>query len=293
VASYDIAFIGNYTKDTIIDSRGERVVDGGAFNYGANVAARLGLKTCAVTRLSKNDRHVVEGLEKLGVDVFPEYTSDSTRLRLVYPGDNPDERQIYVDSTAGSFRPEQVADLTVATAVVGASFHGEVGLDVLRNLADRDANIALDVQGFVRSVRGGLLVADQWLDKEEILPLVRYLKADIAEAEILTGKRDLRRAARLLHALGSREIVLTHRDGVQVYDGRRFYEAGFHPRRLVGRSGRGDTCIAAYSCRRFVSDPAEATIWAAAITSLKMEGNGPFSSSAADVERLIRERYAD
>jgi sugar/nucleoside kinase (ribokinase family) len=293
VASYDIAFIGNYTKDTIIDSRGERVVDGGAFNYGANVAARLGFKTCAVTRLSKNDRHVVEELEKLGVDVFPEYTPDSTRLRLVYPGDDPDERQIHVDSTAGSIRTEQVADLAVITAVVGASFRGEVGLEVLRNLADRDANIALDVQGFVRSVQGGLLVAEQWLDKEEILPLVHYLKADIAEAEILTGKRDLRRAARLLHALGSREIVLTHRYGVLVYDGRRFYEAGFYPRQLVGRSGRGDTCIAAYSCRRLVSDPAEATIWAAAITSLKMEGNGPFSSSAADVERLIRERYAD
>jgi sugar/nucleoside kinase (ribokinase family) len=288
---YDIAFIGNYTKDTIVDSRAERVVDGGAFNYGANVAARLGLKTCAVTRLSEIDRQVVESLERLGVDVFPEYTSDSTRLRLVYPSDNPDERQIYVDSTAGSFRPEQVAELDVITAVVGASFRGEVGLEVLRVLADRDTNIALDVQGFVRSVRDGLLVAEPWADKEEILTLVRFLKADIAEAEILTGTRNLHRAAKILFATGSREIVLTHRDGLLVFDGRDYHEAGFYPSKLVGRSGRGDTCIAAYSCKRLDSQPAEATVWAAAITSLKMETDGPFSASVEQVEDLIERRY--
>ncbi len=289
--SYDIAFIGNYTKDRIIDSQGERVVDGGAFNYGANVAARLGFRTCAVTRLAEQDRRVVEGLERLGVDVFPEFTPESTRLRLVYPSDNPDERRIYVDSSAGSFRPEQVADLNASTAVVGASFRGEVGLEVLRILRGGGKKIALDVQGFVRCVREGLLVAEPWPEKEEILKLVRYLKADIAEAEILTGTRDLCRAARLLSVIGCEEIVLTHREGVLVYDGRRYYEAGFHPRKLVGRSGRGDTCIAAYSCRRLVSEPAEAIIWAAAVTSLKMESNGPFSSSPEDVKRLIGNRF--
>jgi sugar/nucleoside kinase (ribokinase family) len=292
VNSYDIAFIGNYTKDTIVDSQGERVVDGGAFNYGANVASRVGLKSCAITRLSKQDRQVVDRLKRLGVDVFPTFTPESTKLRLVYPSDNPDERQIYVDASAGSIRIEQVADLDTRTAVVGASFRGEVGLDVLQILRGRETRIALDVQGFVRSVRQELLVAEPWPAKEEILSLVHYVKADIAEAEILTDTRDLRRAARLLLAMGPREIVLTHREGVLVYDGRRYHEAGFYPRKLVGRSGRGDTCIAAYSCRRLVSEPAEATVWAAAVTSLKMEGNGPFDSTPEDVEEMIREKYA-
>jgi sugar/nucleoside kinase (ribokinase family) len=290
--SYDIAFIGNYTKDRIVDKSGERVVDGGAFNYGANVAARFGLKTCAVTRLADEDIHVVKSLEALGIDVFPEYTPDSTRLRLVYPSDNPDERQIFVDASAGSFHPDQVTNLYTKTAVVGASFRGEVGLEVLQALEQRKAAIALDVQGYVRSVRNGLLVAEPWPEREEVLPLVRFLKADIAEAEILTGSRDLREAARMLAGMGSKEIVLTHRNGVLVYDGRRFHEAGFFPRRLIGRSGRGDTCIAAYACRRLMCDPAEATIWAAAITSLKMEGNGPFSSSPGEVEDFMRREYA-
>jgi sugar/nucleoside kinase (ribokinase family) len=289
--SYDVTFIGNYTKDTIIDKGAERIVDGGAFNYGANVAARFGLKTCAVTRLAAEDIRVVKSLEALGIDVMPEYTRESTRLRLVYPGDNPDERQIYVDSTAGSFEPEQVEDLRTKTAVVGASFRGEVGLEVLQTLGQSKTTIALDVQGYVRSARDGLLVAEPWPERDRVLPLVGLLKADIAEAEILTGSRDLREAARMLSGMGSKEIVLTHRNGVLVYDGLRFHEAGFFPERLVGRSGRGDTCIAAYACRRLTCDPAEATIWAAAVTSLKMEGNGPFSSSPEEVEELIRRKY--
>lgn len=291
MSTFDIAFIGNYTKDRIIDARGERWVDGGAFNYGANVAVRLGVKTCAVTRLCRQDGHVVKRLEELGVSVLPHYTPESTQLRLVYPSANPDERKIYVDSSAGAFQAEQVENLDTRIAVVGASFRGEVTAEILQILESRKIDIALDVQGFVRSVHDRMLVAEPWAERAEILSLVRFLKADIAEAELLTGTRDLRAAARILFDLGSKEIVLTHRDGVLVFDGRDYHEAGFYPREVVGRSGRGDTCIAAYSCKRLDSQPAEATVWAAAITSLKMETDGPFNASIEQVEDLIERRY--
>jgi len=98
---YDIAFIGHYTKDTIVSSSGTRVVDGGAFNYGAHVAARMGLKVAAVTRLAEEDFHVVEKLKHLGVDVFAYISPQSTCLRLEYPTSNLDERSIYVTSSAG------------------------------------------------------------------------------------------------------------------------------------------------------------------------------------------------
>ena len=82
---YDVALIGHYTKDTIVSSSGTRLVNGGAFNYGAHVAARMGLKVAAVTRLAKEDRAVVDELEELGVDLYATYTPQSTCLRLVYP----------------------------------------------------------------------------------------------------------------------------------------------------------------------------------------------------------------
>jgi len=105
---YDIAFLGHYTKDTIVSSTGTRIVDGGAFNYGANVVARMGLKIAAVTRLAKEDFRVVERLKGLGVDVFAHISPQSTCLRLEYPTSNVDERVIYVTSSAGPFTPNRL-----------------------------------------------------------------------------------------------------------------------------------------------------------------------------------------
>ena len=40
--AYDVAFLGSYTKDTIVSAAGTRMVDGGGFNYGAHAAAQMG-----------------------------------------------------------------------------------------------------------------------------------------------------------------------------------------------------------------------------------------------------------
>ncbi len=60
----------------------------------------------------------------------------------------------------------------------------------------------------------------------------------------------------------------------------------------MGRSGRGDTCLAAYTASRLTATPREATIWAAAVTSLKMEAEGPFRRDICEVKELIQHRYS-
>ena len=294
LAVYDIAFVGNYTKDTIVSATGTRMVDGGAFNYGAHVAAQMGLKTAAVTRLAGEDWRVIDRLLRLGMDVFAERTPHSTCLRLEYPTADVDERVIYVTSTAGSFTPQQVADVSARVFVVGASFRGEAGPDLFESLAAKGVPIAADVQGFVRVVRDGKLVYEPWpaAERQAILGRVGTLKSDAVEAEMLTGTADIHRAAQMLADMGPAEIVLTHRGGLLVYAGGEFHEAGFFPAQLVGRSGRGDTCLGAYVARRLASPPAEATVWAAAVTSLKMEAEGPFARTMGEVEELIRQRYS-
>jgi sugar/nucleoside kinase (ribokinase family) len=289
--AFDIAFLGNYTKDTIVSAAGTRVVDGGAFNYGAHVAAAMGLRTAAITRLAREDWRVVDGLERLGVQVFAEVTPESTCLRLDYPSADVDERVIYVTSTAGTFTSQQTSDVQAGVFVIGASLRGEVPLDVIEAVAAKGVRLAADVQGWVRAVREGKLVYKAWPEKEAILAHVDILKTDAVEAEMLTGQPDIRVAARMLADLGPGEIVLTHRDGLLVHADGQSHEAGFFPTELVGRSGRGDTCLAAYASRRLVASPAEATIWAAAVTSLKMEAEGPFRREIREVEDLIQQRY--
>jgi sugar/nucleoside kinase (ribokinase family) len=288
---YDIAFLGHYTKDTIVSREGTRVVDGGAFNYGSHVAIRMGLKVAAISRLAEDDFHVARELQKLGVDTFVKTTPHSTCLRLEYPTTNVDERILYITSSAGPFGPEEVREVSARTFVIGASVRGEVSLEVLEELRKKKTRIAVDLQGFIRVVRDGKFVSQDWPEKASILSRVDVVKTDAVEAELLTGRKDIKTAAKMISEFGPKEIVLTHRDGLLVYDGSQYYEAGFYPSRLVGRSGRGDTCIASYMARRLDSSPDKATVWAAAVTSLKMEAEGPFKRSLSDVEDLIRKRY--
>jgi sugar/nucleoside kinase (ribokinase family) len=288
---YDIAFLGHYTKDTICSAEGRRVVDGGAFNYGSHASVRMGLKVAAITRLAREDRKVAEELQALGVSVFARETPFSTCLCLEYPTANVDDRILRIASSAGPFTVSEVADVSARAFVVGASVRGEVTLEVIEVLRKKETAIAIDLQGFIRVVHDGRLVFEDWPEKEAILGKVDVVKTDAVEAELLTGESDKMIAAKRIAAMGPKEVVLTHRDGVLVYDGSRYHEARFHPKRLIGRSGRGDTCIASYMARRLGAPPGESLIWAAALTSLKMEAEGPFRRDIRDVEELIRGKY--
>ncbi len=288
---YDIAFIGHYTKDTIVSASGTRIVDGGAFNYGANVAARMGLKVAAITRLAKEDFHVVEKLRQLGVDVFVNITPYSTCLRLEYPTSNLDERVIHVTSSAGPFTTAEVKKIQAKAIVIGASMRDEISLEVIEELAKKKTILAADVQSFIRINDNGKLVPKEWLERDSVLARLDILKTDAVEAGLLFGKCDLYTAAKKMHDLGPREVVITHRDGLLVYADGNFYEEKFLPKEIIGRSGRGDTCIASYTAKRLSASPQEATVWAAAVTSLKMEAEGPFQRTIEEVNNLIQNKY--
>ena len=289
---FDIAFLGQYTKDKIVDKNGSRIVNGGAYYYGAAAAATMGLRVAAITRLAQEDFPSFNPLVERGVMVKAIPTQQSTCLKLFYPSDNPDERILSVTSIAEPFEPSDVESVSARVWSIGASIRGEVSLEVLKAIKAKNSRIGLDAQGFVRVVRDGQLIYDSdWPEKEEILSLVDVFKADVVEAEILTGTRDLHEAARALARFGVPEFVLTHGSGVVVYSEGSFFEAPFKPRTMIGRSGRGDTCLASYLSARISMPPKEATLWAAALTSLKMEVLGPFSGTCEDVERAIRERY--
>lgn len=290
---YDVATIGNYTKDTIVTSTGTRHVDGGGFNYAAFAAAALGLKVAAITRLAAEDTHVVLALERAGIVVFAKKTPSSTLMRLEYPTANVDERVLTAAATAGSFTADQVRAVEARAFVISPSIRGEVPLEVIQELRKKETTISVDAQGFVRVREAdGRLRHQEWPERGRVLALVDILKVDAVEAEALTGESDIRRAASALARLGPREIVLTHRNGLLVHAEDGFHEAEFHSLSLVGRSGRGDTCVGSYVAARLAAEPADATLWAAAVTSLKMEAQGPIRKSREEIEEFMRRTYA-
>ncbi|MBU1100366.1 MAG: hypothetical protein KKA84_08185 [Bacteroidetes bacterium] len=290
---YDILIFGNYTKDTIVSKTGTRYVDGGGFNYGAHAAANSGKKVAAVTRLAEEDKRVVEQLESIGVDVYPTYTPSSTHMKLEYPSDNPDERTLTCTETAGTYTIDQFDGLEAKAILINGSVREEAPLELIKELKKRNSILVADAQGFIRVIDPDrVLIHAEWPEQREVLALIDVLKADIVEAESLTGESDLLKAAEKLFEMGPNEIVLTHRDGILVYADGEVFEETFKPKELIGRSGRGDTCIASYMAKRLTATPAESIKWSAAVTSLKLEAEGTFKLGVKEIEEMILRKYS-
>ena len=83
--------------------------------------------------------------------------------------------------------------------------------------------------------------------------------------------------------------MITHASEVLVYNGKELFAAPFNPSKLSGRTGRGDTCFAAYMTRRLNHGIEESLLYAAALTSIKMEKPGPFRGTIAEVLQRMAE----
>jgi sugar/nucleoside kinase (ribokinase family) len=290
--SYDLLFAGNLTRDTVITPQGTTVRDGGAVIYGVHAAARLGARTAVVARLGKDDRRADKGFLGEGIDFYPVFAEHSTLLTLHYPTGDPDTRTLSVTATAGRLGPADIAGLEARGNVISGTLREEAGLDFFqaaRLLAGEF--LAVDVQGFVRDVRGDSLVHTPWQEMTAVLALVDILKSDKVEAEFLTGETYLGKASRSFTDLGPREILLTHRDGLMVYAGGREDFFPFTSKSQIGRSGRGDTCLGAYAAMRLTLPPHEAGKWAAAAASLKVERPVPLDRTRDELAEFIQKHY--
>jgi sugar/nucleoside kinase (ribokinase family) len=291
---YDVIYVGNYTKDTIITPEGTRSVDGGGMNYAAHAGKQLGMKAAIVTCLAKEDEYVVENIRADGIDCYPIYSQFSTLMTLEYKTHDVDKRNLYVKSIAGTIKPEHLDGLESKAIVVSPSVRGEVEPAFFTAMRRKNGILlSADVQGFVRVLRGESLVYEPWGEMAEVLKNLDILKSDAVEAAYLTGEEDIEKAARFYASLGAKEIILTHSEGVLIHAEGKFHHFKFHSESMTGRSGRGDTCVGSYVAKRLSLSPQEAGKWAAAVTSMKVERHGVFDRSIDEVEKFINRYYAN
>jgi len=239
----DIMMIGHFAKDRLVVDGTDEVVSGGAVYYGAVALQRIGVRVAVVTRLHPNDFPRLNELKREGIQVFATVAAETSGLENFYNSADMERRTYKPMGFAGSFRREEIPDLSAQVYLITPIVAGEVDLSLMRWLAARGP-VGLDAQGFVRISEEGNIVLRKWPEMAKGLALVTYLKVDRVEAELLTGQTDMRVAARQLAAYGPCEVIVTQSCGVTVYTDGQFYEAPFTPRSLAGRTGRGDTCFA-------------------------------------------------
>jgi sugar/nucleoside kinase (ribokinase family) len=284
----DVLLIGHVTRDRItINSRTEFGIGGGVY-YGSFPLRCIGLRTGVVTRLRPSDANMVDPMRDAGVQVFMNPAVETTQIENVYLTTDQEERISRMTGFAGAFQSNEVPAKSRRVTLVSPMVADEVDLALLKEVTG-DSLLALDVQGFTRAREGENLVARDWREKAEGLALATFAKMDRAEAQVLTGLADPRQAIGEIAAWGPREIMISYNGGVLLYVDRRVYQASITPRVQTGRTGRGDTCFAAFVGCRLKADPEQALHFAAALTSLKLESPGPFHGTLGDVDARMSE----
>lgn len=282
----DVALVGHFAKDRLIFRGVTEIASGGGVYYGSLALRRLGFSVAVVTRLHPDDFGLLEELRSEGITIHACAAPETTGIENLYPGNEMDRRICRPLAFAGPFSSGEIPRLGARVTIITPLMAGEVTGNLVGELVARGP-VGLDVQGFVRVRQDDALVTVDWPGKASDLAGAAFLKADDAEAEVLTGRTDLRKAAEALAALGPREVVLTHAGGILVRAEGRFVEAAFTPRVVRGRTGRGDTCFATYVASRLDSSPEEACRLAAAVTSLKMEHPGPYRGSRKEAQGML------
>jgi sugar/nucleoside kinase (ribokinase family) len=288
---YDTLILGHISKDIIVTPEGEEHPTGGAVVYSSIAARRINTNVMALTKLSREDLSLLNIFNANHVPVVHFFSSQTTSIRNTYLTSDRERRTCEAISSAAPFEINDIpGDIEADLYYLGGLMKGEFPEELIEPLS-KLGKVAIDAQGFLRVNENGKLVFRDWPAKKQFIPMLSYLKADAAEAEILTGINNCEKAAQVLSDWGAGEVVVTQNSGVTVCADGKLYTSPFTSRNLTGRTGRGDTCFSAYCNWRKNHSPWASCLFAAALTSLKMEKPGPFSGTVSDVERVIQQRY--
>ena len=295
MSKYGITFIGHMCYDEVTPFGEELIIaPGSAVLCGAMVAARVGVKTAAVVKMSLDDEHITQPMEDLGVDVFIIPAECTTYSRVLHKSENVDERDITLLKTAGLIRTDDIPELDSRYVHLAGISDSEFDMALIDGLKSRGCNLSTDMQSYVRQIRPITREIDfgDVKDKREIVSKMDMVKLDVVEARVLTGTDDLAKAALIVESWGCPEVMITQSKGVLArVNGVNYYEE-FSNNSVIGRTGRGDTTFAAYQSWRLGHDAAESLKFAAALVSIKMETYGPFKGTLDDVYKRIEEKHS-
>ena len=187
---------------------------------------------------------------------------------------------------------KQLQDVEAKIFHLGSLLSDDFSTEVVEYLSTK-GRVSIDVQGYLREVRDEKVYPVDWKDKLKVLKNTYYLKVNETEMETITGLKKPYEAAKLIHAWGVTEVIITlGSEGSLVYVDDTFYEIpAYAPHEVVDATGCGDTYSAGYLYKRLQgANPTEAGKFAAAMCTIKLEHNGPFNRSEEDVLHIINNK---
>lgn len=287
----DICCIGHITKDKIVTPNRTVYMAGGTsfyFSYAINQLPK-DVTFSLVTAMDPTEKEPVEKMLKAGIDVSMNASRNTVFFENIY-GANQNDRKQRVLAKADPFTIQQLEHVDAKVFHLGSLLADDFPTEVVEYLS-RKGRVSIDVQGYLREVRDEKVYPIDWKEKLKVLKHTYYLKVNETEMETITGLKDAHEAAKLIHAWGVTEVIITlGSEGSLVYVDDKFYEIpAYPPHEVVDATGCGDTYSAGYLYKRLQgATPTEAGKFAAAMCTIKLEHNGPFNRSIEDVEKIIK-----
>ena len=286
----DICCIGHVTRDKIITPRQTVNMAGGTsfyFAYGMNQLPKK-VSFQLVTKVGEGSMPEIEKMRQAGIDVECFKSRHTVYFENKY-GHDSNRRTQRVLAKADPFTVEEMQHLDARIYHLGSLLADDFSPEVVECLSKKGL-VSIDVQGYLREVRGEKVYAVDWKDKGEILSVTDIVKLNEYEMEVIAGTDDPRAVARKLASLGVKEVVLTFGDyGSLIYAEDKFYEIpAYPPVELVDATGCGDTFSTGYLyCRSQGMGYEESGKFAAAMCTLKLEHSGPFHHSIEDIQKVM------
>ncbi len=286
----EICCIGHVTLDKIVTPNMSVNMPGGTSFYFANAISHLPHKGFRlVTAVGETEIGAVDKIRELGIDVKTLPSRKSVCFENIY-GENQNDRTQRVLAKADPFTVEGLKDVDAKIYHLGSLLADDFSLDVIKYLSTKGV-LSVDVQGYLREVRGEQVVAVDWPEKIEALKYIDILKANEKEMVVLTGCSDPREAAVKLAGWGVKEVLLTlGSEGSVIYAEGKFYDIpAYTPERIVDATGCGDTYMTGYLyMRNKGASYYDAGCFAAAMCSIKLAGSGPFNGTEEDVLKMMQ-----
>jgi len=289
----DVCAFGYVTKEWEVLPGGiSREIKAGPPYYVCVALLSLGDSVRLVTRVAKEDAEILQDIISFGGEVVNLPTRNTMKSRIIYLDKSLSERKLEVLSLADPF---EVNDLNYCEGMgakyvyLGPLTTRDFTLEFIKK-ASEIGNVVLDVQGFTRKVVGMHIAYVDWSWKDEALPYIKVLKMDEKEGVLITRESLPERMIKALFSKGLEEVILTTDRGVYLGSSNKgIYFSSFLTNKVIGRTGRGDTAVAAYIHSKLRGWNLQFSAkFVSATTSLKLMNEGPFKGSEKDVFNFMR-----
>lgn len=259
----EIVFIGHSTRDEITIRGETSYLPGGGVYFGAASAG-----WCLRKHTNDTSKHLLTltiGNDPDFTRIRSELEAAGTKLDLIqhpctttfihsFENDDPDKRISSVGDVARPFTWDDIKDYHGKVFYVNPLFFGEIDPSLFKLMKQNCETLVVDSQGLIRHRNQNKIYHKAPENLGEMIEYVDLLKVDTTEAASLTGLKEDQKddACKILLSKGPKYIMCTESAGCTFYlkDGSKYW-APFERWTLDGRTGRGDTILAAFCVCHF------------------------------------------